>query len=404
MEEEREGAGKPPGSRGPGTGWWWGAVALVILSLVMRSLALPAGDDGRFPVVRVAVVAPLSGPLAPLGRHLIRGARLAAEEWDPAFRRAGWVLELVLYDDATPSRAVAQAELLSADPAVVGVVGHLDSAGAIPASERYHQHGLAFVAPASTAPELTERGLGNVFRLLPRDEVQGAAAARMAAALKVRRAFLVHDGTVYGQGLADAFKGAWEGKDGTVAGYRGLEPAETDFRQVVEEAARAGAELLFYGGQAPQGASLLLEARARGLNIPFLAGDGLDVPWLRLPPPLEPGAAYHLSFDGALRETAGGRQWAEGFHRRFRETAAPVAAYGFDATRLLLQAILASKPPAGGLPPRPSVVRVLHAGRPYEGVALPAVFNARGDNALALPQVVRLRPIGWRSHPPIESP
>ncbi len=84
------------------------------------------------------------------------------------------------------------------------VAGHLCSGAAIPASALYQEAGIIMIAPTATNPKLTEQGFRHVFRVVNRDSEQarlagGYLAERWAGA----RIGIVHDGTVYGQDLAE---------------------------------------------------------------------------------------------------------------------------------------------------------------------------------------------------------
>ncbi len=195
--------------------------------VVLAALLLGAGLVGgcaaarrELAEVRLAAVFPLSGELAPWGEAALAGAEMALAESAPRLRRVGLAASLVPVDEAVPARMVARSHLLAADPRVVAVLGHLDSAAAIPASEIYRQGDLPLLSPSATAPELTRRGLDNVFQLLPDDGLEGDRLAEFAAhRLRARRALVFHDGTAHGQGLADSFTDAFQGGGGRLVGY-----------------------------------------------------------------------------------------------------------------------------------------------------------------------------------------
>ena len=173
----------------------------------------------------MAVQAPLSGEQAALGEHIKLGAQLAVEEASKAFKALGYDLVLVPYDDqAKPEVGVANARNIVSDPNILVMVGHFNSGVALPASEVYKDAMLAMISPANTATEITDRGYPNVNRVCGRDDVQGPVGARFAAQdLKLKSVYIIHDKTLYGQGVADNFRSEAKKLGMNVMGYEGTE-------------------------------------------------------------------------------------------------------------------------------------------------------------------------------------
>jgi branched-chain amino acid transport system substrate-binding protein len=91
------------------------------------------------------------------------------------------------------------------DAGVKGVVGHVTSGAAIPASRIYEQAGVPSITPSATSPKLTQQKFKTTYRVIANDMQQGAAMARFATeVLKAKRIAVIDDRTAYGQGLADA--------------------------------------------------------------------------------------------------------------------------------------------------------------------------------------------------------
>lgn len=365
------------------------AATAVVLVAVASAGCLRRGDEAQR-VIRVAVQAPATGVRAELGYAVRTGVELAVEDRREIFRHLGYRLEVVDFDEADPRQGVANAHLIAADPAVAGVVGHLSSDVAIPASERYHQDGLAVITVAATAPEFTGRGLDNVYRLVPRDDAQGVAAARFVArVLKAGAVFVVHDRSVYGQGLADAFKAEAERLGVRSAGYRGVKSG--DDPDVIRSVSMAEAELVYFGGDEAEAARLLRGLRRIGVKVAFLAGDSLDSPAFgRLAGDAAAGV-YYTAVGGRPDGTPRARVWVERYQARFAARPLPLAALGYDAAILLLDACarVAAAQPVVPLD-RSKVAADLRVAGEYEGVSGPIRFDDRGDNALTGPGGIRV--------------
>jgi branched-chain amino acid transport system substrate-binding protein len=159
-------------------------------------------------VIKVATQSPLSGPQSSLGVAIKNGAELALEQKGAILRDMGYTVELAPYDDqATPDTGVANAKQIVGDPAVLCLVGHLNSGVFIPSSEEYHNAALAAVSPANTNPLVTDRGYPELNRVVGRDDVQGVVGAEFAAGtLAAKSVYVIHDKTSYGQGIAEFFR------------------------------------------------------------------------------------------------------------------------------------------------------------------------------------------------------
>ena len=147
------------------------------------------------------------------------------EEASKAFKDLGYDLQLVPQDDqAKPEVGVANARNMVADPDVLLIVGHFNSGVHIPSSEVYKDAMLTMISPANTATEITDRGYPNVNRVCGRDDVQGPVGARFAAHdLKLKSVYIIHDKTLYGQGVAENFRNEAKKLGMNVLGFDGTE-------------------------------------------------------------------------------------------------------------------------------------------------------------------------------------
>ncbi|MDD5559854.1 branched-chain amino acid ABC transporter substrate-binding protein, partial [Candidatus Methylomirabilis sp.] len=152
------------------------AVCLTLLVLIL-AWVLPARTEGESqttaPEIIIGVVGPMSGDLAHLGRDVREAVALAVEEWNQKGGILGRRIRLLVEDDRNdPAEAVAAATRLVAAGAW-GVIGHLTSAGSLPASAIYHAAAVPQITPSSTDPRLTEQRFMNLFRTCGRDDQQG---------------------------------------------------------------------------------------------------------------------------------------------------------------------------------------------------------------------------------------
>jgi branched-chain amino acid transport system substrate-binding protein len=350
----------------------------LLLALVAAAPATAWAQKGK---IKIAVQAPLSGEQAALGEHIKLGAQLAVEEASKAFKSLGYDLELVPYDDqAKPEVGVANARNVVADPDVLVLVGHFNSGVALPASEVYKDAMLVMISPANTATEITDRGYPNVNRVCGRDDVQGPVGARFAAQdLKLKSVYIIHDKTLYGQGVADNFRGEAKKLGMNVLGYEGTEE-RANFSPMINPLKARNPTLVYFGGIYHQGGLLLKQLREKGVSAKFMGPDGLDSAEMVKIAGAAATGSYYTSVAGppdAYPETAA---FAKKFKQRFGKDVESFGMYGYDSAQVGIKAMERWIQANGGKKPgRADVSTAVRKIKNFKGVTGSIEFDNKGD-------------------------
>ncbi len=343
--------------------------------------ALPATSWAQKGKIKIAVQAPLSGEQAALGEHIKLGAQLAVEESVKAFKALGYDLVLVPQDDqAKPEVGVANARNMVADPEILVIVGHFNSGVALPASEVYKDAMLAMISPANTATEITDRGYPNVNRVCGRDDVQGPVGARFAAQeLKAKSVYIIHDKTLYGQGVADNFRNEAKKLGINVLGFEGTEE-RANFSPMINPLKAMKPALVYFGGIYHQGGLLLKQLREKGVTAKFMGPDGLDSAEMAKIAGSSVVGSYYTSVAGppdAYPETAA---FAKKYKQRFGKDIEAFGLYGYDATLVGIKAMEGwIKANGGKKPTRTEVSTAVRNIKGFKGVTGPIEFDSKGD-------------------------
>ena len=344
-------------------------------------VALPATSWAQKGKIKIAVQAPLSGEQAALGEHIKLGAQLAVEESVKAFKALGYDLVLVPQDDqAKPEVGVANARNMVADPEVLVIVGHFNSGVALPSSEVYKDAMLAMISPANTATEITDRGYPNVNRVCGRDDVQGPVGARFAAQeLKAKSVYIIHDKTLYGQGVADNFRNEAKKLGINVLGFEGTEE-RANFSPMINPLKAKNPALVYFGGIYHQGGLLLKQLREKGVNAKFMGPDGLDSAEMAKIAGSSVVGSYYTSVAGppdAYPETAA---FAKKYKQRFGKDIEAFGLYGYDATLVGIKAMEGwIKANPNKKPSRAEVSTAVRNIKGFKGVTGPIEFDSKGD-------------------------
>src|SRR6267378_1663704 len=344
------------------------SVLAVGAALAIALLPLGSGPTAQGKgTIKIATQSPLSGGQAALGEGIKLGTQLAIEKFKDNLEKA----------------------------AIKVVIGHLNSGVAIPSSEVYKEDSLAMISPANTNEKVTDRGYPNVNRVCGRDDVQGPVGAEFAAAsLKIKTAYVLHDKTTYGQGVAEAFKKDLEKKGVKIIGFEGTEE-KSNFDPIITPIKAKNPDLVYFGGIYDQGAPFFKQAREKGVKAKFLGPDGMDSSdFVKIGGKVVVGTYYTTAAAPASSPQA--KQFGEEFKKKYGKNPEPYAAESYVATAIAIKA-LEDVTKGGKAPTRAAVGAAIRKVK-YNGMTGTIEFDDKGDPKKAsyyFLQVSRDTPEKW---------
>ncbi|MCS7101586.1 MAG: branched-chain amino acid ABC transporter substrate-binding protein [Burkholderiaceae bacterium] len=329
-------------------------------------------------VVKIGHVAPLTGPIAHLGKDNENGARMAVDE----INAAGGIkvgdkvikLELVAEDDkADPKEGTLVAQKL-VDAGVVAVVGHLNSGTSIPASKIYADANVTQISPSATNPKLTEQGFKTTFRVVANDNQQGAVLANYAATeMKAKTIAIVDDRTAYGQGLADVVEKVAKEKGLKVVAREFATDKTTDFNAILTKIRAAKPDVVMYGGMDATAGPMAKQMKQLGIKAQLLAGDGVCSPeFIKLAG--DAAGILTCSMAGeAVEKLAKGEEFKQKYKAKFGTDVQVYSPYSYDAVYVIADAIKRA-----GSADRAAITAAMPATN-YNGITGTIQFDEKGD-------------------------
>ena len=225
--------------------------------------------------IKIGMGAPMLGDYSMFGIDISQGVALALAE-DDGFE--GWSYELIAEDTNSGSGegGAAVANKMVTDPTVVAIAGHIFTDSSAAAMPIYEKAGLPMMSPSATNPMLTQQGSTVFNRLAFTDAAQGAFAADLLFnSLGFTKIAVMHDGSGYGQGLADEVKTDFEALGGEVVAYEAITPGEADYVAPLAAVAAAEPQVVYYGGYAAEAIVMVNEWSQAGLDgVLFFGCDG----------------------------------------------------------------------------------------------------------------------------------
>jgi len=306
------------------------------LGAVLSGLLVLSACGGGSGPIQIGVAANFTDPLSLPIRY---GAQLAAEEINAAGGVNGRLIELVEREDyADTDSAVVVATDFYNSP-VVAVVGHGFSGPTLAAAPIYNGGAdpLLEIAPAASAPAVSSAG-PYTFRVCPSDLAHGAALARWSRErLGLTRGAILYTNSEYGRGIRTAFEQEFASMQGTVIGaypYLGDTPDVSPYIDLLSRNARA--QFMVIAGYDLDARTILTEARAKGLTIPAMGGDGLEQ--IALAGPVANGT-YVTSSYFPQTDTPANRRFVAAYRKRFPDAGDPngSGAAAYDIVHMLAE-------------------------------------------------------------------
>jgi branched-chain amino acid transport system substrate-binding protein len=327
--------------------------------------------------IKIAVGAPLTGPLAKQGQEVANAVKLAAAEWNAKGGVLGRKIEVLEADDqGNPQIGVSAGEKVAADPAVVGAVWGITSVTCLPVSEILERANLAMITPGCSNPKVTDRGLKTVNRLCARDDFQGPAGTIfLVQELKAKKIAIFDDGTTGPRGAADEAEKQAKAMGATVLRYV-IRAGDKDFRAILGTVPK-DVNAIYASLWAPDAALMAKQLPDVGLNVRMIGPDGQFEPVDYIQ--ASAGGAegnYVTFFVPDMRKVPAATAFVKSFEAKY----GTLSSYGplaYEAANIILEAVRKA-----GKADRAAVRDAVRATKDYKGIlGLSISFDAKGDVA-----------------------
>jgi len=314
----------------------------------LGAVEIAAGED-----IQIRSLQAITGDVAFLGIPNLRGTEIAIQDYGD-IKGHSVSIGTPLDDLCSAEGGAAAGQTIASDDKVIGTIGTSCSGAAVPASKLISESGGVLISPSNTSPSLTSDLVGNAgtaynpgyYRTAHNDLFQGAAMAEFVYnELGFTTAAAIHDGDPYTDGLATAFKNAFEALGGEVVVYTAVTADQTDMTGVLTEVAAASPQALFFPIFPTAGINIAIQSKTiDGFDsIQMIGADGLLVDNF-----MELKETEGMYFSGPNLDYGNNASEIGTTAADFLATydtahgeapSAPFWAHSFDATVLLLSAI-----------------------------------------------------------------
>ena len=341
------------------------------LSICLAAFLATAQQAAMAEIV-IATAGPLTGQYAAFGKQMQQGAMLAVEHINEAGGVLGEKLVLEIVDDQCDAKQAVAVANRMVERGVPLVVGHFCSSASIEAAAIDPEEKIVQISPASTNPRLTDEAGPGVFRTCGRDDAQGEVAGNfLTDHFPNARVAILHDGTDYGQGLANETRKQMTKRGTQAVMYEAYKPTDSDFTNLVTAMKDRNVDIMYVGGYHREAALILKQARQLGLMAQLVSGDALMTQeFWKLAGPAAEGTL--MTFSPDPRKNPAAKSVVEDYRARGIEPEGYVL-HTYAAVQVWAQAAAAAGSTAFG-----PVVETLHA-RSFDTTLGVIRFDAKGD-------------------------
>ena len=345
----------------------------ILGGLIIAFILIGCGIATAQTEIKVGIVGPLSGSALIAGEQQEIGAQKAIEHLNNKGGVLGKRIVAISLDDACePRQAKAVARQLVSE-GVVLVVGHGCSSCSLAASKVYEKAGIIMISPGSTNPKVTDEGGPNVFRVIGRDDQQGTIAGDyLADNHSNSNIAIIHDGDVYGLGLAEFTKRQLNKRGVTEVMFDSYTPNIEDYKPLVDKLVNKKIDVLYIGGYIADVGIIARQAKKELPNLRLFSADTLShVQYLFVAG--EAGVGTYFTFGPDMRLKPEAQDVAAAIREEDAYEPEGFTLYAYGAVQAWAQAV----EQAGSLKPR-AVIKALREGS-FDTVMGKIGFDEKGD-------------------------
>lgn len=255
-------------------------ILVIMLIISMFTLTACSGGDAKeeaTDVIKLGVIAPLTGEISQYGIGVNNAALLAAKEINDAGGIDGKMVEIVSYDSkADKTEAINAYNKLRDQDKITALVGCTISGTTLSVKEIAIGDGIPVLTPTATNLEVTLNA-PNIFRACFTDPYQGETASIFASEeLGAKKAAVMYNvESAYSEGIAEAFKEKYSSL-GEVTNFEGYAGTDTDFRTILTKIADKKPDVLFIPEYYAKVGVILTQVKELGLDVVCIGVDGWD--------------------------------------------------------------------------------------------------------------------------------
>lgn len=313
----------------------------LFLSLVLV-VALFAGCGAKkSSELKIGVVEPLSGGFGAFGQSAKNAISMLQDDVNKDGGINGQKVNFLFQDDeGKPATAATVGTKLISEDKVVAIVGPLTSGCANALAPIAVQNKIPLISGTATNPTVTQNG-EYIFRACFIDPFQGQVVAKFVSEdLKAKKAAVLYDnGNDYSKGLQEFFQKSFKEAGGAIVDVETYNTNDKDFSAQLTKIKATNPDVVLVPDYYNVDGVVAKQARALGITVPFVGGDGWDsTDLVKVGGTAVEGCYFsdHYSADSTSPEVV---KFVQEYQAKYKVKPDAMAALNYDAAQIMLDAI-----------------------------------------------------------------
>ena len=268
----------------------------------------------------VAIMAPLTGPVAAIGVEQANFAKLAVADYN---EKNGTTFKTKDYDtQLDAAQASTQAPNVISDKTTIGVVGPAGSQEVLVVGGIFGNADLAVVSSSATRPNLTSGTFPTFFRSVPNDAQQGPYVANyMVKTLKAKEIVVIEEKTAYGTGLSTVVMATLK-KLNVKATKISVNEKGADYASVVTRVSKTTDYVFVTFQDAAKSENVAQELIKQKKKAVVFGSDGSDQKTFKTP------GTYVSAFAPDIRDSANAKAVIDGYLSTYKAELKDISTFG----------------------------------------------------------------------------
>jgi len=318
------------------------ALALAAVLVAGASIVSCSKSGTDADVIKIGVFEPLTGANGAGGADEYDGIKLANKLFPTVL---GKKVVLVAVDNKSDKvEAANAATVLAQKEKVNAVIGSWGSSLSMSGGPIFAEAKIPAVAVSATNPNVT-KGNEYYFRVCFLDPFQGTVGAAYAFnELKAKKVAIIREvSNDYSVGLAKFFVDEFvklSGDPASIVATSDYNTGDQDFSAQLTNIKQFEPDVIFAPGNYTESALIIKQARALGMTAKFVGGDTWDEnAFLEVGGAAVEGATFSTFFANDVPINKTSEAFLKAFRAEYKKEPAAVAALGYDAYMVILDAI-----------------------------------------------------------------
>src|SRR6201993_4042002 len=315
--------------------------------LIFGVILAIAGSAFSQDTIKIGEFGSLTGDNASFGTSQNNGVQMALEEINAAGGVLGKKINLTVEDNETKQgETTTIARKLISQDHVVAIIGEVASSKTLEAAPIAQASKIPLIATAATNPAVTQTG-DYVFRVCFTDDFQAVVIARFVLETLQKRkiAFMTDVKQDYSVGLTEIAKEYFEKNGGEIVKEQSYSSDDKDFRAQLTAIKAANPDVIIITGYYPEASLIAKQARQFGINATLVGGDGWDGSSLIPVGGKAIEGAYFSNHFSTEDKSPLVQDFVKKYKQKYNTLPDAFAALGYDAAKLLADAIKRAGPP-----------------------------------------------------------